>query len=209
MKRLDYPAEIRKFVGADLPEYTDDDAAAEVDAYLAEIRAERWGRLVPALYVDATIDTIPAEYSDLAAWADRVAAGDPANGLILGPVGAGKTWSAWAALRRCHDLGVDVRGTTAADLLECLRPDGPGATRLVEAGVLLIDDIAAERKTEWTADQMARVIDDRHRHRRPTLITSNLDPTALETWLGERTYSRLAGGAVAWWFDGPDRRRTT
>lgn len=210
MKRLttsDLLAHVESVARRPITPATDDDVAAEVDHHLAAIRAERWAALAPALYADATLDGVPAAV-DLAGWVERVAAGEHLNALILGPVGTGKTWASWAALRALLDLGIDARGVTTSDLLEAHRPDGPGPGPYLGARVLLIDDIAAERRTDWTADVLARVIDRRHNDRRTTIITANLTTEALAAWVGERAWSRLSGNALAWWLDGPDRRRT-
>lgn len=62
--------------------------------------------------------------------------------------------------------------------------------RLVNADVLLLDDLGAERETDWTRDRLYVLLDSRYRGRRPTAIASNLLPTALPDRLSSRLQDR-------------------
>jgi DNA replication protein DnaC len=85
----------------------------------------------------------------------------------------------------------------------------PSATeRLCTDDVAFLDDLGVERATEWTMQQVHRILDDRHADMLPTVVTSNLEPADLKTALGEATYSRLIGsGAIVLRLAGDDRRR--
>jgi len=59
--------------------------------------------------------------------------------------------------------------------------------------VLLVDDLGAERYTEWVQEQIVQLLDFRYRNKLSTIITSNLKLTDLKEKVGERIYSRVVG----------------
>lgn len=135
------------------------------------------------------------------------------NVVLSGPAGAGKTYAAVATVRRRALYGDSVFLTSAVVLLQALRPGGdPTALdRARTARLVLLDDLGAERPTDWTAEQLAALIDHRWTAGLPIVATTNLslgpDGQLVEA-LGERAYSRLVGsGALALRVSGPDRRR--
>lgn len=86
---------------------------------------------------------------------------------------------------------------TAPQLLESLRPDSnrPEAPalrlqRYQATPVLVLDDLGSERLTEWGADRLFSVINERHAEQRQTIITSNYSLDALE-----QKVNRAVGGA--------------
>jgi DNA replication protein DnaC len=164
----------------------------------------------------------------VAAWAER---GRSAQGLYLaGQVGTGKTHAAWAAVvawccatrvRPAPGPGVDwgiratppVIFTRMTDLLDDLRPGDDSRQRIrdcQQTALLVIDDVGAEKPSEWTQERFYSVIDDRYANCRPLIVTSNLPPKKLGPQVGERSASRLAemcGDVVP--MTGSDRRKTS
>lgn len=59
------------------------------------------------------------------------------------------------------------------------------------ADVLFLDDVAAERVTEWTQEQLFAIIDYRYNREKITCFTSNLNVSDLEAKLGDRSMSRI------------------
>ncbi|MGE6370611.1 ATP-binding protein [Planococcus kocurii] len=57
--------------------------------------------------------------------------------------------------------------------------------------LLIIDDLGAEKLTDWVEDILYRIIDGRYRMKKPVMATSNLDPELLDGKLGRRIYDRL------------------
>lgn len=200
--------------------------------------------LIPAL--EAAQARIPAEYRAatadeprITAWAREVAAAAIAPGrgghgrrqittgpslLLIGPTGTGKTWQAYGAIRALTAAGLGVRwqATTAADLYADMRPrqgtDPESMLRqTMRVPLLLLDDLGAERTTEWTQELTYRLINWRYSHQLPTIITSNFalartprmpeNQPVLRERLGDRIGSRLAGMCQQVIFDGHDRRR--
>jgi len=186
----------------------DSDAVREHAEALAAMRNVGWRGRVPRRFRDATLDSIADPlYTDLLAW---VTHDFPRPNLILtGPPGVGKTHAAVAAARARWDLGDDVRFRAVAALMEGLRPDGPDSLDvLVGVDVLVLDDLGAEKPTDWTRERLDLLIDARWAATLPTIITTNLRPDGLEQVLGPRVWSRVAEqSATAYVVSGADRRR--
>lgn len=104
---------------------------------------------------------------------------------------------------------VFVRATT---LFDQLRPGGDEDTRrriedCQRAGLLVLDDIGAEKPSEWTCEKLYEVIDERYVQARPLIVTSNVPPSKLSEQVGERVMSRLAEMCEVVPVTGQDRRR--
>jgi DNA replication protein DnaC len=208
----------RGFRGEDRPvvhsywgvRYTGPSMDDEVAATLEAARAEVWRRTIPSRFTWAQPADLPPEVADdVNDWALNP---DGRNLLLFGPVGTGKTHAAVAAVRGPFDQGAEVRFTPVVELLDWLRPGGDydaHATMADLAGcdVLLLDDLGAERPTDWTAERLYALVNRRWLEQLPTVVTTNLEPEALQQAVGERLYSRLADAAVAVRLSGEDRRR--
>ncbi len=127
--------------------------------------------------------------------------------LFHGDAGVGKTHLAVAlmkeAIRRkgaravfyeTRELLKLVRDTYNSSVesteLEVLRP-------VLEADLLVLDDLGAEKKSEWVDETIGMVVNTRYSERRVTVFTTNLhdenntDPGSFAYQLGLRTRSRL------------------
>ena len=63
--------------------------------------------------------------------------------------------------------------------------------RLSEVDLLHVDDVGAEKTSEWVLEQLYTIVNTRYEHERPVVITTNLDHEQLREQIGERTVSRL------------------
>jgi len=72
--------------------------------------------------------------------------------------------------------------------------------------LLALDDVGAEQVTDWRADRLARLVDERYQNERPILLATNYPPSAWEQTLGARTVSRLLGMTFQVELQGDDRR---
>lgn len=132
------------------------------------------------------------------------------NLVILGPVGVGKSHAAVAACRWGAEHGIETRFLPTVELFELLRPNGPPGALwdLMEVERLILDDVGAERPTDWSIDRLYALINRRWLEERPTVITTNLEPSDLESAVRPDTYSRMVGSdAVILRLAGEDRRR--
>lgn len=130
--------------------------------------------------------------------------------LIVGPSGPGKSWILWKAQETLLYNGWRGRFeiVTAFELHQAISPpvDYAQLDVYAKADVLAIDDVGSLRLSDWTAEMLYGVIDQRWSNRRPTMIASNVYD--LKGLLGDRIASRLADGAKTIEIDGPDRRRS-
>ncbi|MGG0260698.1 ATP-binding protein, partial [Bacillus mycoides] len=62
---------------------------------------------------------------------------------------------------------------------------------LLECDLLVLDDIGAEKATEWVEEKIFNIIDGRYRKEMPTLYTSNLKPKEMLQQVGKRSYDRM------------------
>ena len=73
-------------------------------------------------------------------------------------------------------------------------------------GLLFIDDIGAEKMTEWVAETFYLILNYRYNEMLPTIFTSNLSPSELAERIGDRIVSRIIGSSDVIKLDGEDRR---
>jgi DNA replication protein DnaC len=128
--------------------------------------------------------------------------------LFYGDAGVGKTHLAVALMKEAivrkgaravfyevRELLKLVRDTyrdsTEMSELDVLRP-------VLEAELLVLDDLGAEKKSEWVDETVGLVINTRYSERRLTVLTTNLrdvvdntEPSSFAYHLGLRTRSRL------------------
>lgn len=163
----------------------------------------------PALYAAATLDDLDEQqdFTRVRGWLNT----GSRTLLITGPVGTGKTHAAYAVTNAAVDRGLLTVAVAVPDLLAQLRPGGDStlAARARAADLLLLDDLGAEKPTDWSGEQLSALLDARVRDDRRQIITTNASYTDLVPRLGARTMSRLTGGATIVRFTGEDRRRTT
>lgn len=177
---------------------------------------------IPPLYAGLTLDkldnrhpgAIRAARRFVEQWLEIRRAG---RWLYLhGPVGAGKTALAYAILQELLGKGVAGIADTVPDLMDQLRPgrDDQAWERMEAlrgAELLVLDDLGAQRNTEWVTETLFRLLNHRSRALLPTIITSN-DSLGQLLQLGrgtvewERIVDRIAEMAEIVQLSGPSRR---
>lgn len=169
---------------------------ATIDRRLAHARMEDFAGVVGGPDI--------AEWT-AGAWRDGV------NLILLGAVGVGKSHAAVAATREVVATATGCAYWGAVELMSALdweEPDHKAVMRRAQRmGVLVLDDLGAEGPNEFTRKRWFELLHRRWSDGRATIATTNLEPDQLEEAVGERTYSRLVGGAIVVRLVGPDRRR--
>ena len=108
------------------------------------------------------------------------------KGLYLhGPFGCGKTYIIAALFNELKKKGVRCKIVYLPSLLRNLKSDfdsfGDEISYLLDVDLLLIDDIGAEKVTEWSRDEvLASILQERMENYKPTFFTSNLNLEELE-----------------------------
>jgi DNA replication protein DnaC len=65
--------------------------------------------------------------------------------------------------------------------------------RLSRVDLLHIDDVGAEKTSEWVLEQLYAIVNERWQEQRSMLVTTNLtDRDQLRAQIGDRTVSRLS-----------------
>lgn len=104
---------------------------------------------------------------------------------------------------------------TAKRLLDEVRDGYDGGDRRAlerywSIRLLALDDVGAERPTDWAVETLTTLLDARTAEGLPTVVTSNYSLGRLrDLWggvAGARVASRLAGACERIEVDGPDRR---
>lgn len=73
--------------------------------------------------------------------------------------------------------------------------------------LIVLDDIGAEKPTDWVEERLYALIDLRYRMQRSTIYTTNCTVAQLEAQIGARAISRIIEMTDGIKFDGPDYRR--
>lgn len=134
--------------------------------------------------------------------------------LLFGPVGTGKTFMAVAIANALLDKGVSCCVTNISRLtntLFALRSEKQEyLDSLNKYDLLVIDDLGAERNTDYMTEQIFSIIDSRERSGKPLIVTTNLTSEELKKPADTgkaRIYSRLLGMCYPIKVTGEDRRK--
>lgn len=120
---------------------------------------------------------------------------------LFGDTGTGKTTLAMLISKAALEAGKTVAIYSLPKLLARIRrtydsePGGEGYLsffeRLTSVDLLHIDDLGAEKRSDWVLEQLYALVNERYEAQRSVLITTNLDHQELEEQIGSRTVSRL------------------
>ena len=134
--------------------------------------------------------------------------------LFFGSVGTGKTFIAAAIANALIDKGYSCLVTNFARLVNTIQGMYAGKQEYIDSlnsfDLLIIDDLAAERDTEYMTEAVPMIIDNRYRAGLPLIVTTNLTADELknpEDIKKQRTYSRLLEMCIPLEVDGKDRRK--
>lgn len=130
--------------------------------------------------------------------------------LMFGTVGNGKTFAAACIANALIDKGYPCMMTRFSDIAKGIFDGKFTCHDLNKYPLLVLDDLAAERKTEYMQEIVFDVIDSRYRAGLPLIVTSNLSSDAIKNPADiayQRIFSRLLEMCVPIEVKGEDRRR--
>jgi DNA replication protein DnaC len=117
------------------------------------------------------------------------------KGLLLhGTVGTGKTYFAACVANSLLDDGYSVLMTNFARLTNQIQGMFEGKQEFIDSlnrySLLILDDLGAERKSEYMQEMVFNIIDSRYRAGLPMIITTNLTIDEIKK-PQEVSYSRI------------------
>ncbi len=143
-------------------------------------------------------------------------ANGPLNYLLTGSTGTGKTFLAGCIAKEILDKGYTVLYLSAYDLVAQLsdrrfhyRESDPSADNIQfmqDCDLLIIDDLGTEAPNKASAADLLHLIDLRIQNGRSTILTTNLELSAISKLYTDRMVSRLLGSYRMLHFVGADLR---
>ena len=163
----------------------------------------------------------PADMDSKVHWcrqfANQIKAGECRQCLFLtGGVGRGKTHLSAAIANAVLEDGKTVIYRRAADLFELIRQYRFEENRqkfedmleqLRTCDLLVIDDLGAERTTEFVIEQLVILLEERNYRNKPWIISSNLNINEIIQTYNDRTADRILDRAVLFKLDMPESIR--
>jgi len=120
---------------------------------------------------------------------------------LMGNTGTGKTTLAMLVSKAALEDNRSVAIYSLPKLLARIRqtydaePGGDSYLsffeRLTSVDLLHIDDLGAEKRSDWVLEQLYALVNERYEAQRSILVTTNLEEGELEAQIGARTVSRL------------------
>lgn len=135
--------------------------------------------------------------------------------LFSGATGLGKTFLSACIARQVADKGFSVVYQTAGQLFADFETAKFGERteenqrlpqKYLACDLLIIDDLGTEMTTQFTVSALYTVINTRMTQTRPTIVSTNLTPEALEARYSPQIASRLQGTYRLFQFFGNDIR---
>lgn len=134
--------------------------------------------------------------------------------LLYGNTGVGKTFYAACIANALIDKGVAVKMASFAKIVNTMYGMSEGRqdymTKLVNYPLLIIDDLGAERNSDYMMEQVYSLVDARYQTEKPFIITTNIpieeikDPSDLKY---KRIYDRILERCFPVKIEGKSRRR--
>jgi DNA replication protein DnaC len=120
---------------------------------------------------------------------------------LMGDVGTGKTTLAMLVSKTALEAGRSVAIYSLPKMLARMRQTYDAEAgeqsyleffeRLTAVDLLHIDDLGAEKRSDWVLEQLYALVNERYEAQRSIVVTTNLDQAELEEQIGPRTVSRL------------------
>ena len=180
----------------------------------AKRRARGVASAIPRKYQGVSLDRPPV--SDMARHPGRAPVYDAVKEFIeaiderldegagiwlMGDVGTGKTTLAMLVSKAAVESERTVAIYSLPRLLSRIRRTYDAEAgeqsylgffeRLTSVDLLHIDDLGAEKRSDWVLEQLYAIVNERYEAQRSMVVTTNLDQAALEDQIGPRTVSRL------------------
>lgn len=191
-----------------------------------EKRREGIDAKIPERFSFAEIEDLGFEMTDIIAAVSEmlvpVGGNDKTGVVLLGPAGVGKTYAFYAIIRRLAEKNPEMIAyiTTYSEMMTELKSEFVGNSynemgsvwdKLnndsgLYNGILFIDDVSAQKLTDFEVDKMMMFLDKRVNSFSPFVITTNVPLEDFKKVFGDRLASRILGYSTVVEFIGGDNR---
>lgn len=171
-------------------------------------------KILPLRFQDVSYDDVPNGIKEISTKQIKTR-----NGVyFIGESGVGKTHIVCGIAKNLLENGIDVLFFNTGDFLEKLREEFTTKSEEDDEekslfrkvmdfnGVLIFDDIGAEKVSEWSRERLYLIINKKYEDMQPVLFTSNCDMEILSARMGDRIMSRIIGMTEIVTVEGADRR---
>ena len=139
----------------------------------------------------------------------------PANLLLFGAPGLGKTHLSAAIAREVSEKGFSVVYDTAGHIFAQFEQQKFGreeeadghVDRVLNCDLLILDDLGSEMTTAFVQSALYQIVNTRLLEKRPTILSTNLKVEALHSRYSPQIASRIEGEYQILPFFGEDIRR--
>ena len=147
-------------------------------------------------------------------YAQRVSLREPANLMLMGQTGLGKTHLSLAIANVAIGRGLSVEYGTAYNILSDLQNENFGRTgnlqyteeRVLHTDLLILDDLGTEMVTTFVQSALYQIINGRLLEKKSTIVSTNLMPEAIAQRYSGQIASRIEGEYQLLPFVGEDIR---
>jgi DNA replication protein DnaC len=179
------------------------------ESLVAKRRARGVSSMIPKRFRDVSFELAendgiaPAVLNAVREFTERIEERlESGKGLwLMGDVGTGKTTLAMLVSKAAAEAGRTVAIYSLPRLLARIRRTYDGGAgedsyleffdRLTSVDLLHVDDLGAEKRSDWVLEQLYAIVDERYQSQRSMVVTSNLDYEQLKDQIGPRVVSRL------------------
>ncbi|MCL2089488.1 MAG: ATP-binding protein [Oscillospiraceae bacterium] len=133
--------------------------------------------------------------------------------LMFGQTGLGKTHLSLAIIKRVIEKGWNAVYFSAGEFVRKAqdeqfgRDGGNALSSAAEADIFVLDDLGTEFETKFSVAAIYDTVNTRMNRNLPTIISTNLDISELESRYSQRIISRLMGDFILLQFAGRDIRQ--
>lgn len=114
--------------------------------------------------------------------------------LIYGPVGTGKSYTSACIANSLIERHIPVIMTSFVKIVQNIQGSGQSEAEYLQmlnsAKLLILDDLGAERNTDYALERVYNTIDSRSRAQKPMILTTNLELSDMLN-IGDIRYQRI------------------
>ena len=171
-----------------------------------------YDKYIPKLYRDAWLENCDKKIIELFNDDSKIEEKVKAGLYIYGSCGTGKTFALYSIFRNCKFFRMNCRIINTVELLRLFKKDfnNPRENNFEDyldfGGILFIDDIGAEKNSEFVDETLYHLINSRNEQMLPTFFTSNLSIKELAEKNGDRIASRIVEMCKIIELKGDDKR---